>query len=617
MNEMYPPPDFAPDPASNYAGVTPDYASVALNPRFQRQEATLLNALLQSSDYGVLLSGLDREDILANRRLGELFSVSPQQVVRTDPDAVRAIALSRVRDPDAFEAVLQRMYAEPLRSLEDEIELRDDPPRFLRRYTAPIFDAHGQPVGRLWTFLDITETRRLQSEVQSQLAARTRESLVTSEILRAMNALCSTSIRPDARADLLAAIVQQTRALGQADCAALLLFPDTVNADTAAPASSSPLSGMVCAPGKPPRALQTTLGAEKLCGQAIHNFTRQVGTSDACEESLWALQPDYSGLLARRMQCRSLVAVPLCHQGVLLGVFTLGIHLSPPERDDALLETSAGRVNDHAFGLPAPNAPLSHPALRHLHALANQVALTLQTHHLQSELHAALNTLQVTQRRMVEMEKLRTAGTLAASVAHDIRNILAAMQMDIESEDLAAPVKAGLHDHLNRFSTLTHRLLAFSRPGQLEMRPVRLQEVVSRVVSLAGGQAQINGVQIVVDMPDTLPLVAADASQMEHLFVNLCLNAIQAMPSRGGKLRLSGTNGRAGLVISVSDTGTGIAPDILDRIFEPFFTTRATGTGLGLFSCRRIVEDHGGRLQVSDTGAGGTTFTVSLPTLGG
>ena len=128
----------------------PGFASVAVNPRFQQQEATLLNALLQSSDYGVLLSGLDREDILANRRLGELFSVSPQEVVRTDPDAVRAIALSRVRDPQAFETAVTRMYAEPLRSQADEIELLGNPPRFLHRYTAPIFGADGQPVGRLW-----------------------------------------------------------------------------------------------------------------------------------------------------------------------------------------------------------------------------------------------------------------------------------------------------------------------------------------------------------------------------------------------------------------------------------------------------------------------------------
>ena len=610
MDDVYPPVEPAPD-------LAPDFVNVALNPRFQRQEATLLNALLQSSDYGVLLSGLDREDILANRRLGELFSVSPQEVVRTDPDAVRAIALSRVRDPGAFEAVLQRMYAEPLQSLEDEIELVCSPARFLRRYTAPIFAADGQPVGRLWTFLDITETKRLQSEVQAQLMARTREAQVTSDILRAMNALCSTSIRPDARADLLAAIVEQTRRLGQADCAALLLFPDTPHDEPVAPDARAVLAGVVCAPGKAGRAVKTTLGGEKLCSHAIHSFLQRRKAGELCDDSHLTLEPEYTGLLARRMQWRSLVAVPLCHQGVLLGVFALGIHFVVEEGDDLPVRLHAGRQAKRGTDEEPPNALLLHPALRHIHALANQVALTLQTHHLQSELHAALNTLQITQRRMVEMEKLRTAGTLAASVAHDIRNILAAMQMDIESEDLPPAVKAGLDDHLNRFSTLTHRLLAFSRPGQLEMRPVRLNEVVARVVSLAAGQAQINDVQIVVDMPDSLPLVAADASQMEHLFVNLCLNAIQAMPSRGGKLRLAGTNDRAGLVISVSDTGTGIAPDILDRIFEPFFTTRATGTGLGLFSCKRIVEEHGGRLRVSQTGARGTTFTVSLPTLGG
>ncbi len=597
----------------------PGFASVAVNPRFQQHEATLLNALLQSSDYGVLLSGLDREDILANRRLGELFSVSPQEVVRTDPNAVRAIALSRVRDPQAFETVVARLYAEPLRSQADEIELLGNPPRFLHRYTAPIFGADGQPVGRLWTFLDITPTRRLQSEVQAQLQARTHESLVTSEILRAMNALCSVSILPDARADLLTAIVQQTRGLADADCAALLLFPDPLAYTGLRISASSPLAGVACAPGKPPRLVQTTLAREKLCAQAIRSISRQPG-QDPCAEALLTLQPDYTGQLARWMTCRVVAAVPLCHQGHLMGVFALGILAAEPavetEPDDP--GSDGGDLAQSAAPLASvtPDASLFHPALRHLPALANQVALTLQTHHLQLELHAAMDTLQITQRRMVEMEKLRTAGTLAASVAHDIRNILAAMQMDLEAADLPAQVGEGLNDHLNRFSALTHRLLAFSRPGKLEMRPTRLNEVVSRVVSLVAGQAQINRVQITLDFADTLPPVAADASQMEHLFVNLCLNAIQSMTLKGGDLRLQGATDRKRLLVRISDTGTGIAPDTLGRIFEPFFTTRATGTGLGLFSCRRIVEDHGGVLSVSATGTGGTTFLVSLPTLG-
>lgn len=592
----------------------PGFASVAVNPRFQQQEATLLNALLQSSDYGVLLSGLDREDILANRRLGELFSVSPQEVVRTDPDAVRAIALSRVRDPQAFETVVARMYAEPLRSQVDEIELLGNPPRVLHRYTAPIFGADGQPVGRLWTFLDITQTRRLQSEVQAQLQARTRESSVTSEILRAMNALCSVSILPDARADLLTAIVQQTRGLGQADCAALLLFPDPLPSAGLRVCASSSLAGVACAPGKPPRPVRTTLSREKLCAEALRNFSRQTG-EDQCDEAPPALQSDYAGLLARWMGWRVVAAVPLCHHGNLMGVFALGILAAEAEPEDP---GSDGDEKQAAALSQAvtPGASLFHPALRHLRALASQVALTLQTHHLQSELHTAMDTLQITQRRMVEMEKLRTAGTLAASVAHDIRNILAAMQMDLEAAALPPAVGDGLNDHLNRFSALTHRLLAFSQPGKLEMRPVRLNEVVSRVVSLVAGQAQINRVRITLDFPDTLPPVAADASQMEHLFVNLCLNAIQSMTLKGGDLRLQGATDRKRLLISISDTGTGIAPDTLERIFEPFFTTRATGTGLGLFSCKRIVEDHGGVLSVTATGAGGTTFLVSLPTLG-
>ena len=201
--------------------------------------------------------------------------------------------------------------------------------------------------------------------------------------------------------------------------------------------------------------------------------------------------------------------------------------------------------------------------------------------------------------------------------AHDIRNILAAMRMEMETAWLPDEMPAEMRDQLNRFSALTHRLLAFSRPGKLEMRPIHLRGIIERVVTLIAGQADINAVRIEVDLPESLPLIAADADQMEHLFVNLCLNAIQAMTLKGGLLHLRGAVTSACLEIHIQDTGVGIEAEVIERVFDAFFTTRATGTGLGLFSSKRIVEEHGGKLTVSSTPGKGAAFTVQLPVLNG
>src|SRR5262249_34110006 len=148
--------------------------AVAVNPQVRQHAAALLSAVLQASDYGILMSGLDGQDMIANRRLGELFDLTPDEIVEMAPDAVRALARSRFRDPETFERVLSRAYADPESAWEDELELAGEPPRTVRRYTAPVRGPGGEPIGRLWTFLDITETKRLQAQVQAQLEARTR-----------------------------------------------------------------------------------------------------------------------------------------------------------------------------------------------------------------------------------------------------------------------------------------------------------------------------------------------------------------------------------------------------------------------------------------------------------
>jgi two-component system sensor histidine kinase HydH len=128
-------------------------------------------------------------------------------------------------------------------------------------------------------------------------------------------------------------------------------------------------------------------------------------------------------------------------------------------------------------------------------------------------------------------------------------------------------------------------------------------------------EAASRGVQVVVDAPPPLPPVRADRARLTQVLLNLGLNAVEAMPA-GGTLTLAAAVAGADLVIAVTDTGEGIAPDIRRRLFEPYVTTKSRGLGLGLAIARRIVEDHGGRIEVASEPGRGSRFTVSLPLAG-
>lgn len=541
---------------------------LALNPAFRDRAEALLIALLQATDDGILMSGLDRQDIIANRRLGELFEMPPQEVVENNPAAVRPRLHALLSDPEGFEVGLQRTYADPQATYTGEIELRTDPPRTLRRFTGPVPDSSGEPFGRIWTFLDITETKRLQTELQAQLEARTRDYTETAEVLRAMNEISHIAVLRLDTETLLVRLVDQVRYLLGYECAAILLSTRERNE----------LEGVGAAVGGSARTWRLRDDDDTALADALLADPTQPPVTIGLYE-------DYRGALSARLRCSTFAVSPLVISEKVGGVLILGTRHASNVKE-------AGRT-------------------AHLEAIADQVAFAVQANRVQADLLDTTEALQLAQRKMVEGEKLRTAGTLAASVAHDIRNILATIQMELAFGQ-ETPSEA-LRVQINRFDAMTHRLLAFARPGVLETHPTVLNEVIERILPLIEPQAQVNGVELVIRFPETLPAIAADSSQMENLFVNLCLNAIQAMSQAGGTLTLEGCVCENWVEIAVQDTGCGIAPELIRQIFEPFFTTRATGFGLGLFSCKRIVEEHGGQLTVQSEVGTGTRFAALFP----
>lgn len=250
----------------------------------------------------------------------------------------------------------------------------------------------------------------------------------------------------------------------------------------------------------------------------------------------------------------------------------------------------------------------------HLAALVDQVALLLASHRLTQRLVQANATLKETQGQLVQSEKLSVVGTLSASVAHDIRNILSSLQLECEF-GVADPEQSltKVREQLERFSLLAHRLLSYSKPRLLAREVTDLNDLLQRAVAMVAPQLRVTGVEANWRLCEEPILVPADPNQVEHLFVNLVLNAVQAMHAKGGTLELASERSQTGVRIHVRDTGGGIPEDRLEKLFKPFQTTRSNGFGLGLYSCGRIAAEHGWKIEVATTVGLGTTFTVLIP----
>ena len=221
--------------------------------------------------------------------------------------------------------------------------------------------------------------------------------------------------------------------------------------------------------------------------------------------------------------------------------------------------------------------------------------------------------------QMSRAEHLATLGELAAGLAHEIRNPLAGIAgvIEIIGRDLPAssPARVVIKDVRQEIAQINHivtDLLHTARPHPPEIRRSDLNATIEHAVMLARQQALSRPIEIEFQRNPAVPEVEHDSDQIHQVLLNLMINSIQAIESEGKilvELKLEGTCA----AIAVVDTGRGIPPDHLPNIFRPFYTTKGNGTGLGLSLARRIVEEHGGRIDVASSVGEGTRFVVSLP----
>jgi signal transduction histidine kinase len=223
-------------------------------------------------------------------------------------------------------------------------------------------------------------------------------------------------------------------------------------------------------------------------------------------------------------------------------------------------------------------------------------------------------------RRTLRAERLAAVGTLAAGLAHEIRNPLNAASLQLQllsrrldrgesSPETVRPVTQVVQSEILRLERLVNEFLAFARPHPLQVASMDLCELVNAVLVFLEPEAEQRKVKIVRDFSTQVPLVEGDNERLRQVLLNLARNAIEAMPN-GGVLtvRVHPTGG--GVSLEVQDTGVGIEND--SAIFDAFYTTKEQGTGLGLSLVHRIVGDHGGSISVKSQ-PGSTRFTVWLP----
>jgi two-component system, NtrC family, sensor histidine kinase HydH len=249
-----------------------------------------------------------------------------------------------------------------------------------------------------------------------------------------------------------------------------------------------------------------------------------------------------------------------------------------------------------------------------------------------AQYQAVLETLEETNRQLRRAEaearrseRLAALGQMSAGLAHEIRNPLGVIKGSAEmlsekvrdSQPLAAELAGYISSEVNRLNSLVARFLDFARPSHLQLQKQSVAEVVDRALEAVRPQFSGAPVKVERDYAPKLPEIQLDAQLCEQVFINLITNAYQAMDGKDGRLRIAiapeRAKGKAGVGVTVEDTGPGVPPELREQIFNPFVTSKQGGVGLGLAIVAKILDDHRGWIRLETDDSKGARFRVFLP----
>ncbi|MCD6586626.1 MAG: histidine kinase [Desulfobacteraceae bacterium] len=251
-------------------------------------------------------------------------------------------------------------------------------------------------------------------------------------------------------------------------------------------------------------------------------------------------------------------------------------------------------------------------------------ALSKQVYGLMEDRDRTISELRQSQERLLNSEKMALCGKLATEVAHSIRNPMTSINMrlfslkrsldltDFQQEDFEV-----VSEEMRRLDNIVRNYLEFSKPHKLKKQRMGIAQVIDMTIDLLRHRLELNAVAVIRKPSDSLPAIDADPELLKEVFVNLMINACEAM-GNGGEIVISEEEamaeniGRA-VLVKVKDNGPGMSEELRNRVLEPFETTKPEGTGLGLSIAVRIVEEHGGTLELFSTEGQGTTFSLTFP----
>ena len=246
---------------------------------------------------------------------------------------------------------------------------------------------------------------------------------------------------------------------------------------------------------------------------------------------------------------------------------------------------------------------------------------------LNTQVTGTLNRLQATQQELLVAERMATVGRLSLRVAHEVRNPIAAIELNAEllqdivkerpgtNMDEAGGLVTAIRDQVNTLDALTEEYLAFARFPKPHFEEESINHLLEELAAFLRPVATRQGLTINVANDPAAPMMEVDRPLLRQAVLNLLKNGMEAL-SRGGAITLGSRWDGEALEVFVSDTGSGITSEVAGRLFEPFFTTKPQGTGLGLSITRQIIEEHGGELTWRNGEGGGATFIIRLPRKG-
>jgi len=267
------------------------------------------------------------------------------------------------------------------------------------------------------------------------------------------------------------------------------------------------------------------------------------------------------------------------------------------------------------------NGEFTEQDLELLQAMAASVAVAVDNSNLYNELADFAKEVERSQAQLVQAEKMAAIGRLAASIAHEINNPLQAIHNSMHlslHEGLSADKRfeylSMAQSEVRRLIEIVQRMLEFYRPSQGDILPADINKILENVLALAQKRLQHSHVNVHTSLASGLPAISVVPDQITQVFLNIVINAIEAMPS-GGDLRLETllSEDSEWVMVCFQDTGPGMAVEQIVNLFEPFYTTKSDGTGLGLAISYGIVERHGGVIEVSSQPGQGARFVVKLP----